>query len=77
MLIGPWSECVLDLYLPVLVQLVVPQDDSTVLPSSGQQRPAPHVTHAENSFLMSFDESQIRPHLERCTHTHTHYKTDQ
>lgn len=45
---------------------MVPQDDLAVFSSSGQESATPHLTHAENAALVSFDLSSD---LERCPDT--------
>jgi len=64
--------CVFDLDVAVGSQLVVPQDDLSVLPSSGQQSAAPHLTHTEHTALVTLD---LPTDLKRCAHTRTHTHT--
>lgn len=45
---------------------MVPQDDLAVFSSSGQESATPHLTHAENAALVSFD---LPSDLERCPDT--------
>lgn len=57
---------VLHLDVPLCSNLMVPQDDLAVFSSSGQESATPHLTHAENAALVSFDLSSD---LERCPDT--------
>jgi len=36
---------------------MIPQDDPSVLPTSSQQHPIPHLTECEHAAIMSFDLS--------------------
>lgn len=45
----------LHLYVPLWVEVVVPQDDLVVLAPSGQQGSVPHLTQSENTAIMGLD----------------------
>ena len=60
--------CVCDLDVSVCSQFMVPQDDLSVFSSSRQQSAAPHLTHTENTSLVTFD---LPTNLKCYTHTHT------
>lgn len=60
--------CICHLDVSVSSQLVIPQDDFSVFSSSGQQSATPHLTHTENTALVTFD---LPTDLKRCTKTRT------
>lgn len=61
-----------DLDLAVTLQFVVPQDDFLVFFSTSQQHAAPHLTHTENTSLVTVDMMKYpKGCVERDRHTHT------